>query len=74
MILFYRLFINLVFILSPFIILVRLLKKKENMKEMNKRIKALEQIAKKAGHKGRHKAGHKAGHKATCHMCSFCLL
>jgi len=32
MILFYRLFINLVFILSPFIILVRLLKKKENPK------------------------------------------
>ena len=32
MILFYRLFINLVFILSPFIILIRLLKKKENPK------------------------------------------
>ena len=32
MILFYRFFINLVFILSPFIILVRLLKKKENPK------------------------------------------
>ena len=32
MILFYRFFINLVFILSPFIILIRLLKKKENPK------------------------------------------
>ncbi|MDC0352882.1 3-deoxy-D-manno-octulosonic acid transferase [Candidatus Pelagibacter sp.] len=32
MILFYRFFINLIFILSPFIILVRLLKKKENPK------------------------------------------
>ena len=32
MILFYRFFINLVLILSPFIILIRLLKKKENPK------------------------------------------
>jgi len=38
MILFYRLFINLVFILSPFIILVRLLKKKENPKRFMEKL------------------------------------
>ena len=38
MILFYRFFINLVFILSPFIILIRLLKKKENPKRFIEKI------------------------------------
>ena len=38
MILFYRFFINLVLILSPFIILIRLLKKKENPKRFREKI------------------------------------
>jgi 3-deoxy-D-manno-octulosonic-acid transferase len=38
MILFYRFFINLVFILSPLIILIRLLKKKENPKRFKEKL------------------------------------
>ena len=38
MILFYRFLINLIFILSPFIILIRLLKKKENPKRFREKI------------------------------------
>ena len=37
MILFYRFFINLVFILSPLIILIRLLKKKESPKRFKEK-------------------------------------
>ena len=38
MILFYRFFINLVFILSPLIILIRLLKKKESPKRFKEKL------------------------------------
>ena len=38
MILFYRFFINLILILSPIIILIRLLKKKENPKRFKEKL------------------------------------
>ena len=38
MIFFYRIFINFIFLLSPFIILIRLLKKKEDPKRFKEKI------------------------------------
>ena len=38
MILFYRFFINLIFIISPLIILIRLIKKKESLKRFKEKL------------------------------------
>ena len=44
MILFYRFFINLILILSPIIILIRLLKKKKILKDLKKNLVFLQKI------------------------------